>query len=159
VIAHMKSLINILGADARRVEDDQRARQWIFPAHCSILAGGTAAVLLIAFVLAISSSEGRLRRMAATMDRMAAATLRFSIVGADRRDKVGAMDCVRYSATMPLLLPKPKKRERPTATVSRDGRRPLTRSPVRSNPNFLPSGRSRAVSHRNSRLARGACRR
>jgi methyl-accepting chemotaxis protein len=92
VIAHMNHLINVLGGEARRVEDESAERgEWIFQLTVAILAGGTAAVLLIAFVLSHLFIARPLRRMAATMTRMAGGDLEVSIVGADRRDEVGAM--------------------------------------------------------------------
>jgi methyl-accepting chemotaxis protein len=92
VIAHMNHLINILCGEARRVEDESAERgEWIFRFTVAILAGGTTAVLLIAFVLSHLFIARPLRRMAATMTRMAGGDLEVSIVGADRRDEVGAM--------------------------------------------------------------------
>jgi methyl-accepting chemotaxis protein len=92
VIAHMNHLINVLGGEARRVEDESAERgEWIFRLTVAILAGGTAAVLLGAFVLSHLFIARPLRRMAATMTRMAGGDLSASIVGADRRDEIGAM--------------------------------------------------------------------
>src|SRR5580698_5602502 len=92
LVSHMNHLINVLGGEAQRAEDESADRgEWIFRLTIAILAGGTAAVLLGAFILSHLFIARPLRRMAATMTRMAGGDLSVSIVGADRRDEIGAM--------------------------------------------------------------------
>jgi methyl-accepting chemotaxis protein len=92
VTTHMNHLINILGGEAQRVEDASAERgEWIFRLTVAILAGGTTAVLLGAFIVSHLFIARPLRRMATTMTRMAAGDLSVSIVGVERRDEVGAM--------------------------------------------------------------------
>ena len=92
VIAHMNRMINILGGQARRVEDESAERgDWIFRITVATLAAGTAAALIAAFVLSHLFIARPLQHMAGTMTRMAAGDLGAAIRGAHRRDEVGAM--------------------------------------------------------------------
>jgi len=92
VMFQMNRLINILGGEARKDEEDSAERAaWIFRVTVATLAGGTAAALIAAFVLSHLFIARPLQRMAATMTRMADGDLGVPIVGAQRRDEVGAM--------------------------------------------------------------------
>jgi methyl-accepting chemotaxis protein len=92
VIAHMNHLINVLGGEARRVQEESAARgEWIYKITVAILAGGTAVALIVAFLLGHLFIARPLRRMATTMTRMAGGDLGVGIHGAHRSDEVGAM--------------------------------------------------------------------
>jgi methyl-accepting chemotaxis protein len=92
VLAHMNRLINILGGRMREVEAESAAQgEWIFRMTVAILAAGTAAALIGAFVLSQRFIARPLRGMAATMTRMAAGDLGAAIEGAHRHDEIGAM--------------------------------------------------------------------
>jgi methyl-accepting chemotaxis protein len=92
VTGHANRLINILGASARAAEDASAQQgQWIYRVTVGILAGGTAAVLLVAFLLAHLFVARPLQRMAATMTRMAGGDLAVAIDGGERHDEIGAM--------------------------------------------------------------------
>jgi len=92
VIFHLNRLINVLGGEARQVQEESAARGvWIFPVTIAILGGGTAAVLIGAFVLSQLFIARPLRRMSATMTRMANGDLGAAIPDRQRNDEVGAM--------------------------------------------------------------------
>lgn len=92
VTGHANRLINILGARSREAEDDSAEQgQWIYRTTVGILAGGTAAVLLLAFLLAHLFIARPMQRMASTMTRMAGGDLGGSIDGGQRHDEIGAM--------------------------------------------------------------------
>ncbi len=92
VTFHMDRLINILGAKTRGTEAEVAARSaFMYRTTVSVLAGGTAAALIGAFVLAQVFITRPLRRMARTMTQMAAGELGVAIDGSRRADEIGAM--------------------------------------------------------------------
>jgi methyl-accepting chemotaxis protein len=92
VLFQMNRMINILGGQAREIEKESAARgNWIFRITVAILIGGTAAALIGAFVLSHLFIARPLRRMVATMTRMAGGDLSEAIRGAHRHDEIGAM--------------------------------------------------------------------
>jgi methyl-accepting chemotaxis protein len=92
VISHMNRMINILGGQARADEDESAERgAWIYRMTIGILAFGTAAALIGAFLLSHLLIARPLRRMAATMTSMAGGDLDAVILGNHRQDEVGAM--------------------------------------------------------------------
>jgi methyl-accepting chemotaxis protein len=92
VIGHMNRMINILGGQAREIEQESAERgNWIFHLTVAILIGGTAAALIGAFVLSHLFIARPLQRMVATMTRMAGGDLSAAIRGAHRLDEIGAM--------------------------------------------------------------------
>jgi methyl-accepting chemotaxis protein len=92
VMFHMNRMINILGGHAREVEDESAERGvWIFRMTVGILACGTAAALIVALLLSHFFVARPMRRMAATMTRMAEGDLSTVSEGRQRQDEVGAM--------------------------------------------------------------------
>jgi methyl-accepting chemotaxis protein len=92
VISHANRLINILGARSREAEEESVEQgQWIYQTTVGILAGGTAIVLFLAFLLGHLFIARPMQRMAATMTRMAGGELDGAIDGGRRRDEIGAM--------------------------------------------------------------------
>jgi methyl-accepting chemotaxis protein len=92
VTGHANRLINILGARSREAEEASVEQgKWIYQMTVSILAGGTAMALLLAFLLGHLFVAQPLQRMAAIMTRMAGGDLSAAIDGGGRRDEIGAM--------------------------------------------------------------------
>lgn len=92
VTGHANRLINILGARAREAEDASVEQgKWIYQITVGILAGGTVAALLVAFLLSHLFVARPMQRMAGTMTRMAGGDLDAAIEGDRRRDEIGAM--------------------------------------------------------------------
>jgi methyl-accepting chemotaxis protein len=92
VISHMNRMINILGGQAREIEEESAERgNWIFRITVAILVCGTTAALFGAFVLSHLFIARPLQRMVATMTRMASGDLSAAIHGAHRQDEIGAM--------------------------------------------------------------------
>ena len=92
VTFHMDRLINILGARSRDTEADVAADSArIYRTTIIILALGTAAALIGAFVMTRLFVTRPLRLMAATMTQMAAGDLAVAVAGARRGDEIGAM--------------------------------------------------------------------
>jgi methyl-accepting chemotaxis protein len=92
VTGHMDRLINILGAQARFTEAEVAAGSMsIYRTTMGIVAGGTAAALVGALLLAQFSITRPLRRMARAMTLMAAGDLAVPVGGGQRRDEIGAM--------------------------------------------------------------------
>ena len=90
--SHANRLINILGARSREAEEISAARgEWIYRMTVGILAGGTAAVLIVALLLGHIFIARPLQHMAGTMTRMAGGDLAAAIDGRERRDEIGAM--------------------------------------------------------------------
>ena len=92
VTFHMDRLINILGARSRDTEAGVAADSArIYRTTIIILALGTAAALIGAFVMTRLFVTRPLRLMAATMTQMAAGDLAVAVAGARRGDEIGAM--------------------------------------------------------------------
>jgi methyl-accepting chemotaxis protein len=92
VAFQMNRLINILGGQARDAETEAAERGgWIYRLTIGILAAGTAAALIGAFLLSHLFIARPLRRIAANMTRMANGDLGVTIPGARRSDEIGAM--------------------------------------------------------------------
>jgi methyl-accepting chemotaxis protein len=92
VLFQMNRMINILGGRAREIEEDSAERgNWIFRITVAILVCGTIVALIGAFVLSHLFIARPLRRMVATMTRMAGGDLSAAIRGAQRQDEIGAM--------------------------------------------------------------------
>jgi methyl-accepting chemotaxis protein len=92
VMFHMNRTINILGGRSREVEEESAERGvWIFRMTVGILACGTAAALIVALLLSHFFVAMPMRRMAATMTRMAEGDLSAAGQGSHRQDEVGAM--------------------------------------------------------------------
>jgi methyl-accepting chemotaxis protein len=92
VTGHANRLINILGASAREAQEESAAQgKWIYQVTVGILAGGTVAVLIVAFLLGHLLIARPMQRMAATMTRMAGGELDAVVDGERRRDEIGAM--------------------------------------------------------------------
>jgi hypothetical protein len=88
VISHMNRMINILGGQARADEDESAERgAWIYRMTIGILAFGTAAALIGAFLLSHLLIARPLRRMAATMTSMAGGDLDAIILGNHRQGR------------------------------------------------------------------------
>jgi methyl-accepting chemotaxis protein len=92
VTDHVDRLINILGAQTRTTEAEVAAHgELTFRTTVAIVAGGTLAALLGAFLFSQFLITLPLQRMARTMTRMAAGDLTVAVKGARRRDEIGAM--------------------------------------------------------------------
>ena len=92
VIAQVNRLINILGGRAREAEAETAERgAWIYRMTVGILTVGTAAGLIVAFLLSQLFLARPLRMMATTMTRMAAGQTDVAVKGANRTDEIGAM--------------------------------------------------------------------
>jgi methyl-accepting chemotaxis protein len=92
VTGHVDRLINILGAQARATETEVAAHGALtFRTTVAIVAGGTAAALLGAFLFTQFLITLPLQRMARTMTQMAAGDLAVPVTGARRSDEIGAM--------------------------------------------------------------------
>jgi methyl-accepting chemotaxis protein len=92
VTGHMDRLINILGAKARSTEAEVAAYgATTYRTTIAILGGGTAAALLVAFLLTQYFITRPLRRMARAMSLMAGGDLAVPVAGDRRGDEIGAM--------------------------------------------------------------------
>jgi methyl-accepting chemotaxis protein len=92
VTGHMDRLINILGAKARNTEAEVAAYSGTtYRTTIAILGGGTAAALLVAFLLTQYFITRPLRRMARAMSLMAGGDLAVPVAGDRRGDEIGAM--------------------------------------------------------------------
>jgi methyl-accepting chemotaxis protein len=92
VIAQVNRLINILGGRAQEAETETAERGvWIRQMTVGILTVGTAAGLIVAFLLSQWLLARPLQAMAATMTRMAEGQTDVAIKGANRIDEIGAM--------------------------------------------------------------------
>jgi methyl-accepting chemotaxis protein len=92
VTGHMDRLINILGAKARSTEAEVAAYgATTYRTTIAILGGGTAAALLVAFLLTQYFITRPLRRMARAMSLMAGGDLAVPAAGDRRGDEIGAM--------------------------------------------------------------------
>jgi methyl-accepting chemotaxis protein len=92
VTGHMDRLINILGAKARSTEAEVAAYgATTYRTTIAILGGGTAAALLVAFLLTQYFITWPLRRMARAMSLMAGGDLAVPAAGDRRGDEIGAM--------------------------------------------------------------------
>jgi methyl-accepting chemotaxis protein len=88
----MDRLINILGAKARSTEAEVAAYgATTYRTTIAILGGGTAAALLVAFLLTQYFITRPLRRMARAMSLMAGGDLAVPAAGDRRGDEIGAM--------------------------------------------------------------------
>ena len=88
----LNRLINLLGGQARQVQENSAARGvWIFRMTIAILGLGTAAALIGAFVFSHLFIARPLQRMSATMARMADGDLGAAIPDRGRNDEIGAM--------------------------------------------------------------------
>jgi methyl-accepting chemotaxis protein len=93
VTFHLDRLINILGGEARATETEAADRvARMYRTTVGILAGGTAAALMIAFLLSEILISRPLRRMATIMSRMAGGDLSVVIDGGRGGDEIGAMN-------------------------------------------------------------------